>query len=125
MRVLIALICAVLLCSCHKNSTINVSELKVVDQPFSEWINQDFKPEPPRPVGFKEESDWTGWNRFWFGSSLTMLGADLLTTNQALDRGCVEGNPLLGDSMGSGDPARRNPLAVPHTTTHNHKTEQP
>ena len=101
MRWFALILLSCLITSCAKRSTISIGELQENDIPFSEWIKQDFNPEPPHPVGFKSPDEWTSWNRFWFASAIGATGLDLVSTNSALQDGCVEANPLLGDSIGS------------------------
>ena len=101
MRIIAIIALLIALCSCTKKNTISIGELQETDVPFSEWIKQDFLPDPPHSVGFKSPDEWTHWNRFWFASAIAATGFDLVSTNSALDGGCVEANPMLGDNMGS------------------------
>lgn len=42
--------------------------------------------------------EWTDHERYAFALSIAAHAADIATTQSALDRGCVEGNPLYGPS---------------------------
>ena len=70
---------------------------------------ENVQAQPPAPTtgyGFKEESNWTGWNKFWFGSSIALFGVgDTASTIYQLkgeDSQCSEGNPVFGSDPNSG-----------------------
>lgn len=79
------------------DETVNIQPLVVTEQSFADWIDQDFKPvDPMTSYSSKDDSDWTGWNKFWFASAIGAHSLDIVSTRHGLDRGCREGNPLLG-----------------------------
>lgn len=71
---------------------------------IEEFNNQSFNPIDPMTLyGFKEVDDWSGWNKFWLGSAIATYGVgDTVSTINALDRGCVEANPILGKDPDTG-----------------------
>lgn len=55
------------------------------------------KSDPMQSVGFKADTSWTNWNKFWFAGAVVGNTLDTTSTIDALDRGCIESNPLLGE----------------------------
>lgn len=49
---------------------------------------------------YKEDTSWTMWNKVLFSSYVGANGADVYTSQEAFDRGCVEGNPLMPEGTG-------------------------
>lgn len=92
----------ILISGCALENKIAVNDVVVTEQPFEEWINQEFHPEPPQAIGFNEPSDWSGWNKFWFASAVGGQAADVISTQSAINRGCIEANPLYGDHPSTG-----------------------
>jgi hypothetical protein len=83
--------------------SIEINPLVTVEQPFDEWINQDFKPVDPLTAYHAEDnSNWTGFNKFWFASAIGGQTADIISTKNATNRGCSESNPIYGDDPSAG-----------------------
>jgi hypothetical protein len=68
----------------------------------SDWLEEEFRPDPPQSVGFKEESNWTTWNKVTLGAAIGGQAADIASTQSALNRGCTEANPVFGDDPSTG-----------------------
>lgn len=68
----------------------------------SDWLEEEFTPEPPQSVGFKEESNWTTWNKVTLASAIGSQAADVASTQAALGRGCSEANPIFGEDPSTG-----------------------
>lgn len=72
------------------------------------WVDEmnktDYKSEKVlTSYHYKEDSTWTTWNKVWFSSAIGLYGVgDTLSTVDALDRGCSESNPLVGDDPATG-----------------------
>lgn len=90
-RILISILILSMLCSCAQKSTISIGELQVYDQPFDEWIHQEFKPEISD--GY---SEFTTGNYVALSAAAATAALDVISTQQALDRGGEEANPLMG-----------------------------
>jgi hypothetical protein len=58
--------------------------------------------DPLTEYSYVEDTSWTTWNKGLFASYVVANGADIHSTNDALDRGCVEGNPLFGEDPSTG-----------------------
>jgi len=68
---------------------------------------EDVEVNPPDPMtsySYKDSSDWTTWNKIWFGSAIALYGVgDTVTTVDALNgEGCHEANPLFGEDPSTG-----------------------
>lgn len=70
--------------------------LTVRAETFEQEFNKEFT--PSIEYGFKENS-WTTWNKSLLTTYVLANVADVYTTQEALDRGCVEGNPLMPTSV--------------------------
>lgn len=90
-RILILILILSLLCSCAQKSTISIGELQVYDQPFEEWIQQDFRPEISDSY-----SEFTPGNYVALSAAIATAALDAISTQQALDAGGEEANPLMG-----------------------------
>lgn len=65
-----------------------------------EFNNKVYTPTPiETSYGFKETS-WTVWNVALFTSYVGADIADIYTSQEAFDRGCEEGNPIMPSSTG-------------------------
>lgn len=91
MKKLAVILALLLLTSCAKQSTISIGELQVYDQPFDEWIKQDFKPD-----NSDSYSELTTGNYVALGAAVATAALDVISTQQALDKGGEEANPLMG-----------------------------
>lgn len=95
-------------CASQPKSKINIGKLEIVThKSVDEWIaqveNDTYGRYPLQPVGFKDPSAFTGWNKFWAGSALIGQTGDTVSTINALDSGkCSEGNPLMGSNPSTG-----------------------
>ena len=58
--------------------------------------------DPMASQGFDHRTEWTGWNKFWFAGAVGGNAADVISTNDALNRGCVEANPIFGEDPDMG-----------------------
>ena len=58
--------------------------------------------DPLTVYSYKEDTSWTLWNKGLFASYVGGQLADTISTADALDRGCVESNPILGDDPSTG-----------------------
>lgn len=102
MRVVL-IILLLFLTGCSSKNTVDISDLETTEQPFDEWIDQDFSPiDPLTEYSYVDEYPWTNWNYFWFSSAILGQGADVVSTERALDRGCVEANPFFGSDPSTG-----------------------
>lgn len=77
---------------------VHSSDFSQMEQQLVEETHID----PMEPSGFKEDSSWTFWNKFWFSGTIVGNTLDVVSTVNALDRGCVELNPILGDNPSTG-----------------------
>ena len=86
------LLIALLVGGCAQRNTINVHDLEVIPEgtTYLEWING----QESQPV---IASEWTAANRGWLAADITGQLADLATTAIAIDDGCEEANPIMGD----------------------------
>ena len=69
------------------------TDIEPYDQTFENEFNNTYT--PVLNAGFKD-SAWTNWNKFWFASMLGGQIADVVSTNNAVNRGCSEANPIYG-----------------------------
>jgi len=98
-----AIILFIIISGCATEHKIILNNMVVVEQPFDEWINQEFHPEPPQVIGFKDPPEWSSWNTFWFASTIGGRAADIASTQYALNNGgCKEANPIYGDNPSTG-----------------------
>lgn len=75
-----------------------------INTPYYEVINeQSFSPpDPMTSYGFKDDVPWTFWNKSLLASAVGANLADIVSTQDGLDRGCTEANPLYGDDPNVG-----------------------
>jgi hypothetical protein len=72
-------------------------------QSFEEEFNREFTPpEVTTSYHYKEDAEWTVWNKALFASAIGGHAADIWTTREGLDGTCTESNPILGDDPSVG-----------------------
>lgn len=73
-----------------------------VREASSQTIEEEFngKVYTPQLEYFYKDTGWTKWNIFWATAFVTTSIADVYTSQQALDRGAVEANPIMPESTG-------------------------
>lgn len=92
----------ILMAGCAKQNGGNLDAAN--GQSVEEWVDTlQSSPEPPQAYHSKSQSNWTGWNKFWFASAIGGQAADALTTISGTDDGkCKEVNPVFGENPSSG-----------------------
>jgi len=71
--------------------------------PLDEFDKEFTPPYAFTVYSYKENNDWTTWNKALFSSAILTFGVgDIYSTKEGLDRGCVEANPLFGDDPSVG-----------------------
>lgn len=82
---------------------ISVFSTVAYGETFDEEMSKTYTPvDPMTSYSTTTESNWTGWNKFWFTSAIVGQTTDVVSTQQALNRGCVEANPIFGEDPNMG-----------------------
>ena len=100
------IVCCGLILSLYANagSKVVIQPLVTDGQSFEEWIEVEAKQVDPMTISSSNDDSgkWTGWNKFWFASAIGGQAADVVSTQVALNKGCVEGNPVFGKDPSTG-----------------------
>lgn len=84
-------------------SILFVPAIALPYQSFDEEMAIEYRPpDPLTAYRSKSESNWTGWNKFWFASAIGGQASDIASTSAAVNRGCSEANPLYGSDLNMG-----------------------